>query len=106
MQGQRVTAESFRVGCLADFLYAQDIAFEVRPAELPLALVVFEVTGTAVAAEDAGEYFAQQLHQHFGAASEGNLIENEVGRHQNPQPAFFTAGPVSRLIAVDNGLVR
>jgi hypothetical protein len=30
MQGQSVAAEAFRVGGLADFLYAQDIAFEVR----------------------------------------------------------------------------
>jgi hypothetical protein len=40
MQGQSVSTEAFRVGCLADFLYAQDIAFEVSPAKLALALVV------------------------------------------------------------------
>ena len=59
MQSQRVAAEAFRVGCLADFPYAQDIAFEVRPAELALALVVLQVTGTAVAAKDAREDFAE-----------------------------------------------
>jgi hypothetical protein len=53
MQGQSIAAEAFRVGGLADFLYAQDIAFEMRPAELALALVVFQVTGAAVAAEDS-----------------------------------------------------
>jgi len=53
MQGKSVAAKAFRVGGLADFLYAQDIAFEVRPAELALALVVFQVTGTAVAAKDS-----------------------------------------------------
>jgi hypothetical protein len=56
MQGQSVAAEAFRVGGLADFLYTQDVAFEVSPAELALALVVFQVTGTAVAAKDAREY--------------------------------------------------
>jgi hypothetical protein len=30
MQGQSIAAEAFRVGGLADFLYAQDIAFEMR----------------------------------------------------------------------------
>jgi hypothetical protein len=30
MQGQSVAAEALRVGCLADFLYAQDIAFGQR----------------------------------------------------------------------------
>jgi len=53
MQDQSVAAETFRVSGLADFLYAQDIAFEVRPAELALALVVLQVTGTAVAAKDS-----------------------------------------------------
>src|ERR1017187_662326 len=102
MQGQSVAAKAFRVGCLADFLYAQDIAFEVRPAELPLALVVFQVTGTAVAAKDSLEYFTQQLNQHFGPARAGYLIEDEVRRHQSPEPALFSAGPVSRLVAVDH----
>ena len=56
MQRESVAAEAFRVGCLADFLYAQDIAFEVRPAELARALLVLRVTATAVAAKDSGEY--------------------------------------------------
>src|SRR5580658_2725541 len=106
MQGQSVAAEAFRVGCPADFLYAQDVAFEVRPAELALALVVFQITGTAVAAKDSGEYFAQQLNQHFGPARKSDLIEDEVRRHQSPEPTFFAAGPVSRLVAVDNRLMR
>jgi hypothetical protein len=50
MQGQSVAAKAFRVGGLADFLYTQDIAFEMSPAELARALVVLQVTGTAVAA--------------------------------------------------------
>src|SRR5271169_3620831 len=105
MQSQSISAETFRVGCLADFLYTQDIAFEVRPAELALALVVFQVTGTAVAAKDSGEYFNEQLDQHFGSAREGDLIEDEVRRHQSPEPALFSAGPVSRLVAVDDRFV-
>ena len=51
MQGQSIAAKAFRVGGLADFLYAQDIAFEVSPAKLALALVVLQVTGTAIAAK-------------------------------------------------------
>src|SRR5271168_1292206 len=98
MQGQNIAAEAFRVGCLADFLYAQDIAFEVRPAELALAFVIFQVTGTAVAAEDSGIDLAQQLNQHFGPAREGYLIEDEVRRHQSPEPALFAAGSISRLV--------
>ncbi len=95
MQGQSITAEALRVGGLADFLYTQDIAFEMSPAELALALVVFQVTGTAVATEDSGEYFTQQLNQHFWLRREGYFIEDEVRRHQSPEPAFFSAGPVS-----------
>jgi hypothetical protein len=93
MQGQSVATEAFRVGGLADFLYAQDIAFEVSPAELALPLVVLQVTGAAVAAKDSGEYFTQQLNQHFGSAREGDLIEDEVRRHQSPEPALVSAGP-------------
>ena len=106
MQGQGIAAEAFRVGCLADFLYTQDIAFEMRPAELALALVVLQVTGTAVAAKDSGEYFTEQLNEHLGPARESDLIEDEVGRHQSPEPAFFSARPVSRLVAVDNRFMR
>src|SRR5277367_168691 len=102
MQRQSVAAEAFCVGCLADFLYAQDIAFEVRPTELALALVVLQVTGTAVAAKNAREGFTPQLNQHFGPAREGYLIEDEVRCHQSPEPALFAAGPVSRLVAVDH----
>src|ERR1022692_1163755 len=102
MQGQSVAAEAFRVGCLADFLYTQDIAFEVSPAKLALALVVLQVTGTAVAAKDPGEYLTQQLDQHFGPAREGNLIEDEVRRHQSPDPALVSAGSIAGFVAVDH----
>src|ERR1700684_2257534 len=105
MQGQSITAEAFRVGGLADLLCTQDIAFEMSPAELALALVVFQITGTAVAAEDSAVHFTQQLNQHLGAAGEGYLIEDEVRRHQSPEPAFFSAGPVSGFVAVDDRLV-
>src|ERR1035441_5162555 len=95
MQGQSVAAEAFRVGGLADFLYAQDIAFEVSPAKLALTLVVFQVTGTTVAAKDSAEHFAEQLNQHFGPAREGDLIEDEVRRHQSPEPALISAGSIA-----------
>src|SRR5579862_6249583 len=105
MQRQSVAAEAFRIGCLADFLYAQDIAFEVRPAELALALVIFEVTGTAVAAKNSGEHVTQQLNQYFGPARDGDLIEDEVGRHQSPESALFSAGPITGFIAVEDRLM-
>ncbi len=59
MQGQSVAAEAFRVAGLADFQYAEDISFEMSPTELADAFVVLQVSGTAVAAENAGVYFAQ-----------------------------------------------
>jgi hypothetical protein len=106
MQRQSITAEAFRVGGLADFLYTQDVAFEMRPAELTLALVVFQITGTSVAAEDSGEYFTRQLNQQLGSTRERDLIEDEVCRHQSPEPALFSAGPVSGFVAADDRLVR
>ena len=105
MQGQSITTEAFRVGGLADFLYTQDIAFEMRPAELAFALVVFQVTGAPVAAEDSGEYVTQQVDQYFGSACDSDSIKDEVRRHQSPEPALFSAGPVSGFIAVDDRLM-
>src|SRR5277367_742418 len=102
MQGQSVATEAFRVGGLADFLDAQDIALEVSPAELTLTLVILQVTGTAVAAKDSGEDFAQQVNQHFGPAREGYLIEDEVRRHQSPEPALVSIGSIAGLVAVDH----
>ncbi len=60
MQSQNIAAEPLRFRCFGDLRHAQDIAFEVRPAELALALVVFQIAGTAVAAKDTGEHFAQR----------------------------------------------
>src|ERR1019366_3014697 len=68
MQSEGVAAESFRLCCFGDLQHAQNVAFEVRPAKLSLSLVVFQVTGTAVAAEDTRENRAEQLDQHFGSA--------------------------------------
>jgi hypothetical protein len=67
----------------------------VSKAELALALTVFQVTGAAVAAEDPGEYFAR----------ERDLVKDEVRRKRSPEPAFFSAGPVSSFVAVDDVLV-
>ena len=54
-----VAAETFRVGGLADFQYAQDISFEMSPTELADAFMVLQVSGTAVTTENAGVYFTQ-----------------------------------------------
>ncbi len=52
MQSEGVAAESFRLRGLGNLQYSQNVAFEVRPAKLSLSLVVFQITGTAVAAKD------------------------------------------------------
>jgi len=100
MQGQSVAAEAFRVGCLADFLYAQDVAFQVNPAKLTFAPVVLQVTGTTVAGKDSREHFTEQLNQHFGPAREGYLIEDDVRCHQSPEPALIAAGAIASFVAV------
>jgi hypothetical protein len=48
------------------------------------------------------ECFTQQLNQHFRPAREGYLIEDEVCRHQSPEPAFVSAGAIAGLVAVDH----
>jgi hypothetical protein len=89
VQSRRVAAEPLRLRCFGYFQYFQDIAFEVCPAELPCALVVLQISGTAVAAKNSGEYVTQQLNQHFGPAREGYLIEDEVRRHQSPSRRLY-----------------
>ena len=105
MQGQSVSAETLRIGCLANFQDARNVALEARPAELRLAVVVLQVTGTAVAAKDTRKYFTEQLNEHFSSAREGDLVKDEVRRHHGPEPALFTVGPVSGLVAVDDRFV-
>src|SRR3984957_11764935 len=102
MQGQSITTEAFRVGGLADFLYTQDIAFEMRPAELAFALVVFQVTGAPVAAEDSGEYVTQHVDQYFGSAYHSDTIKDDARRRQSPGPAPISARRVAGFIVVDN----
>src|SRR3954452_23996714 len=46
------------------------------------------------------------MDQHFSPARQSNLIEDKAGSHQSPEPALFTAGPVTGFVAVDNGLMR
>ena len=78
---------------------------EVRPTKLSLALVVLQVSGTAVAAKDACKDLAQQLYQHLGPARQGNLIEDKGGSHQRPEPALFPPGSIARFVAVDHRLM-
>src|ERR1700727_1259290 len=100
MQSQRIATEPFRLRCFGDFHYSQDVALEVSPAKLSLALVVLQVSGTSVAAKDSREYLAEQLNQHFGPARQSNLIEDKTGGNQSPEPAFISAGPITRFVTV------
>ena len=104
MQCQRVPAEPFGVGALRYLLRSQDITFEVRPAELGRTLVILRIARTPVAAQDPCENFAEQLHQYVGSARCRYVIEQEGGGHQSPQPALFSIGSITCLIAVDNRL--
>src|ERR1700683_4719951 len=55
IQGQRVTAKSLRVGGLGEVLNAENVALQMRPAQLRQPLVIFEIGAEAVAAPDARE---------------------------------------------------
>jgi hypothetical protein len=55
MQRQCIAAEPLGIRRFSDLLHAGDIALEVRPAELPFALVVFQTAGITVAAQDTGK---------------------------------------------------
>jgi hypothetical protein len=53
MQSEKITTESFRLGRFRNLQHAENVAFEVRPAELALSRVIFQVSGTAIAAKDS-----------------------------------------------------
>jgi hypothetical protein len=62
--GQRVAAESFHRAALGELHNPQQIAFQVRSAELRFAGVILQVCAETVAAQDALEDGSQQTHQH------------------------------------------
>ena len=68
MQCEKIAAESSCLGCFRNLQHTQDVAFEMCPAELARSGMVFQISGTAVAAQDARECRSEQLHQHFGSA--------------------------------------
>ena len=60
MLGQRIAAESLHRAALGELHDPQQIAFQVSPAELRLAGVIFQVGAETVAAQDALEHGSQQ----------------------------------------------
>ena len=75
MQSQRIAAEPFRLRGFGDFQHPQDVALEVRPAKLSLALVVLQVSGTAGSLQESPRIPRRAtLNQHFGPARQGNLL--------------------------------
>ena len=55
VQGQNIAAESFRLGRFGYVQHTQNVALEMCPTELPLARVILQISGTAIAAQDSRE---------------------------------------------------
>ena len=92
MKRQSVAAETFGVGCLADFLYAQDIAFEMCPAAVSYThLDVYKRQGVQLGA-DSTDIFLLVMNQRgldrllsdkFALGVDVNVAAGPVGRDAN-----------------------
>src|SRR5713226_8243674 len=105
LQGERLAAKAQGRGRLRQLLCAEEVSREVRPTELALGSRISQITGQPIAAESAGERGTEQTVQHVRAARWCNLIEDERARHQRPDPACVSVGPMAGLVAVEHALV-
>src|SRR6202007_3016665 len=100
MLGQRIAAESLHRAAFGELDNSQQVALQVRPAELRLAGVIFQVRTETVAAQDALEHSPQQAHQDVAAAGGGHGVDHVASRDKSPQETLVPAGPPARLIAL------
>jgi len=91
MLGQPIAAESLHRARLGELHDSQQIAFQVSPAEWPLAGVVLQVCAEAIAAQDASEHGSQQAGQYFAAAGGRHRIDHVPRGHKGPQEALRAA---------------
>src|SRR5258708_19612660 len=97
MLRQRVAAESLHLAALSEFHHSQQIPFQVRPAELGFALVIFQIGAEAVAAQDAPEHGSQQTDQHRATAGCPHRVDYVTASHNAPQATLAALVPPPRL---------
>ena len=105
MLGQRIAAESLHRARFGELQDSQHIAYQVGPAELRLAGVIFQVRAETIAAQDATEHLPQQVAQNLAAASGGHRIDHVARGHKGPQVALIASGPPARLVHVQHRLI-
>src|SRR3974390_1977600 len=106
MLGQRIATESFHRAGLGEFQHAQEIPFQVRPAELSFALVILQIGAEPITAQDSLEHGSQQAGQNPAAAGDRYCVDHVPRRHKGPQETLSAAGPPARLIGVQHWLIR
>src|SRR5260370_21750 len=74
MYRQRIPAESLGGRLLGEIQNAQEVSFQVGPAELRLALVIFQVAAEAVTAQDPLKPRSQQLDQQLRSSRPGDGV--------------------------------
>jgi hypothetical protein len=105
MQRQRITGKVIRDRCSGELLYAKQVSFQMSPAELSHAFVIFDIGAETVGAEDAQELRPQKLMQHFGTAALGDGEKCEAMRYKNPKPEFHTIVAPSCFISIEDRFV-
>ena len=105
IERKRLAAEACRRWGRGEIEGAEQVARQVGLTELPPADDVFEGTGQAITAQDAGERLAQHRPQHVGAARRRNPIDHERARDERPEPPFVAIGPMAGFIDVEHRFV-
>ena len=105
MEGQRVATESLGVGRLDELERAQDVALEVRPAELQLAAMIRLVGSPAIATQHPREDIPEQRDEDVRRAGRSNPVHDKHRGHHGPEPPFLAIGPMARLIPVEHRLL-
>jgi len=102
IQGQRVAGKTLRLRAFGEVPNPQDVPLQMRPTQLRLPLLIFEVGPIAVTAQDTFEDRAQQMDQHLGAARTRYDVENEKLRDQRPQVPPLAIRAPAGLVAVED----
>ena len=97
MLGQRVPAKLLHDAALGKLRNSQQIAFEMRPAELGRARVILQVRAETVAAQDTLEDGAEQTDQHFAAAGCSHTMYRAATKAHRKRLSPLVRQPVSSI---------
>jgi len=78
MQRQSVSKEPFCSSVLGEIQNAEDVPFQMHPAELRPALVILQVAAEPVAAQDSLKHRSQHPNQQFRSARSRDGVHHKA----------------------------